>query len=91
MGGVNGTNLSLLNNSPAGIASQLSALAPAAGGNNNPLNTAQDFANLDPAAGGTAEQLASLAPAAGGAAGGCGNNFLDDGYTNGFSCSVNAQ
>ncbi len=93
-GAANATNLSLLNNSPAGIASQLSALSPAAGGNNNPVNTAQDLANLAPAAGGTeAEQLASLAPAAGGSTptGSCGNNFLDGGYETGFACSTNVQ
>jgi hypothetical protein len=57
--------------------------------------SANQLANLAPAAGGTLtpEQMAELSPAAGGAAGNgnCGNSFLGSGFAPGFdagSCSV---
>lgn len=65
-----------------------------------PVNVANQFASLAPAAGGNSpEDLANLSPAAGGnapqqtaslapAGGSCANSFLGDGYVNGFQCSL---
>lgn len=90
---VDGIELSLLNNSSplrsVNISNQFASLAPAAGGETNPSDP-QAMNNLAPSAGGNNPQQPATGQRApdGAASASCVNEFLGDGYQNGFQCET---